>query len=210
MAAFTVYGRSPCRWISARLPEDPYRLPSAKVLSEPQHRLAAPTNTVVNVMLGVPLGFALLGMIVADRRWPVQKQVVLGECLLPLCVLFASAVEFSQLFTPSRNCSAAGHSRANARFGRWNARLGVVGPVDHRPAHAVATRADFNAAGRILIAYIVLLAFIQTLPFDVGASPRNLYHKLKDHDTKEGTCYLVPFGEFDGVTDAGSGNRSAS
>src|SRR5439155_23954107 len=58
-------------------------------------------------------------------------------------------------------------------------------------AGAVWTGAD--AAGRMLIAYLVLLAFVQLLPMDLSASPRDLYRKLRD-----GMVY-VPFAEFRGA-----------
>src|SRR5262245_23883932 len=94
VAAFTVYGSLVPLEFRAP-PEDPVDT-FCKILSEPH--IDSRSDTLVNVMLGVPLGFALLGMIAADRRWPVQKQVVFGVRLLPVCAIFASAVEFSQLF----------------------------------------------------------------------------------------------------------------
>jgi VanZ family protein len=117
--------------------------------------------------------------------------------LLPACALFAAAVEFAQLFTAGRDCSASdilaqalGAAAGMAAWALWGQRL-----ADR--ALAVWRRADVDAAGRLLVAYLALLAFIETLPFDLSPSPYGLYRKLRD-----GGARFTPFGEFEGLTDA--------
>jgi VanZ family protein len=158
------------------------------------------SDSAANVLLGIPLGFALLGLVSADRNWSRRKQAAFGLLLLPACVLFATGVEFAQLFTRNRHCTAADvvaqSLGAAAGMAAWV--LGGQRITDR--ALAVWNRADLNAAGRILIAYLALLAFIETLPFDVTVSPADLYRKFRNHDTEKGVR-CVPFSEFDGVTD---------
>src|SRR5262249_49486849 len=90
-------------------------------------RIDSRSDALANVLLGVPLGFGLLGLVFVDKpqnrfrsdaglpprpeagrgeSWLV-REVVLGLCLLPGCLAFAAAVEFAQLYFPARTCSGA-------------------------------------------------------------------------------------------------------
>jgi VanZ family protein len=155
------------------------------------------SDALANVMLGTPFGFALLGLVCVDRSWPRAKAVLIGLFLLPVCALFAASVEFSQLFTAARVCStsdiAAQSFGSLVGMGVWV--LWGQALTDH--ARAIWYRADVDAAGRLLLAYLALVVFIQTLPFDLTASPHNVYGKFRD-----GGVRFVPFGEFRGATSA--------
>ncbi|MBP3959327.1 VanZ family protein [Gemmata sp. G18] len=159
-------------------------------------RISSRSDAVANVMLGVPLGFALLGLVSVDRAWPRRRVAGLGALLLPVCVLFSSAVEFAQLYTAERTCSAsdivAQGAGALAGMGAWV----LWGQALTDRVRAVWARADVNASGQVLIAYLALLAFVQMLPLDLSASPAELYRKLRD------TVRFAPFGAFDGLNDA--------
>jgi VanZ family protein len=198
-AAFTAYGSLVPFQFRAPPPADPLHDFRAVLAAGP--RIESRSDALANLMLGVPLGFALLGALSADRGWPRRKLAAVALLLLPACALFSSAVEFAQLFTPSRSCSASdilaqslGAAAGVAAWVLWGQRL-----ADR--ARAVWTRADVNAAGRVLIAYLALLAFIESLPFDVSASPADLYRKLRGRGP-DGGVQLVPFGEFAGKSDA--------
>jgi len=160
-------------------------------------KIESRSDAVVNVMLGVPLGFALLGAASADRRWPRPKGALVGLLVLPVCVLFSAAVEFGQLYTETRVC-AASDIAAQALGAAAGVALWVLcGQALTGRVRAVWGGADVNAAGRILIAYLALVGFIRTLPFDVSASPADLYRKVRD-----GGMVFRPFSEFDGTSDA--------
>jgi VanZ family protein len=155
------------------------------------------SDVIANVMLGFPLGFALLGLVCADRGWPSARVARIGLYLLPVCAAFAAAVEFSQLFTAARTCStsdilaqALGSAAGMVIWVLW-------GQVLTDRARDIWTRADVNAAGRMLIAYLALVAFVQTLPFDMSASPFRVYGKIRD-----GGVRFVPFGEFNELDEA--------
>jgi VanZ family protein len=156
------------------------------------------SDAVANVLLGGPLGFALLGLVCVDRGWPPRKVIRFGLFLLPACVLFAASVEFSQLFTTERTCSASDIVAQSLGSAAGMAAWVLRGQTLTDRVRDVWNRADLNAAGRLLIAYLALLAFIQTLPFDVSASPYSIYGKFRDRGVR-----FVPFGEFATADDAG-------
>lgn len=144
------------------------------------------SDAIANVMLGVPLGFGLVGFLRAERRGAAGDVFASLFCL-PLCVAFAAAVEFCQLYLPERTtagsdvlCQGFGSILGMAAWvvaGRW---------LVHQ---AEAIWSGSGAAGRLLIAYLVVLAFVQMLPMDLSASPRDLYRKLRDD------VVFVPFSE---------------
>lgn len=187
-AAFTVYG--------SLVPFQFHAVPLGDAVTQFRATLSAGvtipsrSDAAANVLLGVPLGFALLGFCCADRRG--GRAAVTTFLLLPPCVLFAASVEFAQLFTPGRNCAAsdivaqalgaAGGMLAWLAFGR---RL-TDGAI------AVWHRADVDATGKLLLAYVAFVAFIQVLPLDLSASPGTLYRKVRD-DVR-----FAPFSEYEG------------
>jgi VanZ family protein len=144
------------------------------------------SDAVANVMLGVPLGFGLVGFLRAGRTG-IAGDLFAGVFCLPMCVAFAAVVEFAQLYVPERTtagsdvlCQGLGSIIGMAAWavaGRWLVR------------QAEAVWSGSGAAGRLLIAYLVLLAFVQLLPLDLSASPRDLYRKLRDD------VVYVPFSE---------------
>jgi glycopeptide antibiotics resistance protein len=156
------------------------------------------SDTLANVLLGIPLGFALLGFACVDRGYSLGKTAKRAIVLFPLCVLFSMAVEYAQLYTQTRHCTAS--DIAAQSLGSLVGMLGWLGcgQAFTNRVRAIATRADLNAAGQMLVAYVLLVAFIQTLPFDVSASPADLYRKFRD-----GGVRYKPFAEFDGLNDAG-------
>lgn len=148
------------------------------------------SDAVANVLLGVPLGFALLGLCRLGKASRIGD-VLTGATLLPGCLLFAAGVEFAQLFALSRTCSgsdvicqALGAVVGMTGWvvaGRWLVRQGVE------------VWYGSDAAARVLVGYLALLAFIQLLPMDLSASPKDLYKKVRDR------VVLVPFSELAGA-----------
>jgi VanZ family protein len=146
------------------------------------------SDAIANVMLGVPLGFALLGFLRCERRgW--AGDILAGVMVLPFSLLLAASVEFAQLYLPERTTS--GSDVLCQGFGAvvgmavWT----ITGRWLVRQAESIWSGTD--AAGRLLIAYLVLLALIQLLPLDLSASVRDLYRKLRDD------VVYVPFSGID-------------
>lgn len=148
------------------------------------------SDAIANVMIAVPLGFVLLGMCRVDRDdrgW----DLVAGLLWLPACVGLAVAVEFAQLYVPSRTCAGSDV---------WCQGLGAVigmaawvsfGRELTSQARVVWGRTQAGGTGgRLLLSYLVLLAFIQALPLDLNSSPKDVYKKIRDE------ARFVPFGEF--------------
>lgn len=155
----------------------------------PQSRVDALTNLLV----GIPLGFFLLAMSRVDRDNDRRRDVLAGACWLPACAALGAAVEFAQLYLPSRTCAssdvilqtfgAAGGMLVWILFGRGLTRI----------AREIWTRGrDGGTTGRILLAYLLLIAFIQSLPLDLNPSPKGIYRKVRDEARFE------PFVEFQG------------
>ncbi len=147
------------------------------------------SDGIANVLLGVPLGFALLGYLSIDRPVPRSRVLLLGLAVLAACVAFAAAVEFVQLFVPARTC--AGSDVLAQGLGSI---IGMAGwlAFGQRLANDVRNAgAGSGAAGRFLVAYILLLGFVQALPLDLSLSPYQAYYKYRD-----GSVLLIPFQEF--------------
>ena len=150
VAAFVVYGSLvPFQFRALSLPD---AVDSFRAALTAGVKIDSRSDSVANVMLGVPIGFALLGLVSVDRNWPREK-IVLFALLLPRCGLFSAGVEFSQLFTVSRVCSASdivaqvlGAAAGMVAWVLW----GNYSPI----ARWRRSTADLNTASRLLIAYV--------------------------------------------------------
>lgn len=187
IVAFTVYG--------SLVPFDFHPRPWAGVVAAFRWAMTnrwwieSRSDGIANVMLGIPLGFGLLGFLQTGRSTR-KGDALLGVALLPACMAFAATVEFAQLYVPERTCSGS-----DVLCQGLGAVLGMVGWVvagRWLVAQADAAWNGAEAASRLLVAYLVLLAFIQLLPMDLTASPHELYRKLRDD------MVYVPFSELTG------------
>jgi VanZ family protein len=160
------------------------------------------SDAVANVMLGVPLGFGLLGCLCADRRPALPRVVGYALLLLPACCAFAATVEFAQLYVPVRTCS--GSDVAAQTIGSAVGMLGWFAFGQRVTEEIRRAASGSGASGRFLVAYVLLLGFIQALPFDLTLSPANIYHKLRD-----GRIVLLPFREFEGMSSSEKWERFA-
>lgn len=148
------------------------------------------SDWAANVALGLPVGFGLLGALRTDKPG-VGKAALTAFAVWPLCVLFAAAVEFAQLFVPGRT-SSAGDIIAQG----VGAALGMAGWLLFGPAVTRTVRAisddprSGGRAGRLLAAYVLVVWFVQLLPLDLSASPADLYRKVRD-----GRATVVPFAD---------------
>jgi len=161
------------------------------------------SDAVVNVLLGVPLGFALLGAACGGRPVPVPRASRLGLALLPGCALFSAAVEFAQLYTPTRFCSGL-----DVIAQTIGAAVGMVGWVACGPwllGEVGKAVGGTGTARRLLVAYVLFLGFVQALPLDFSASPADAYRKFRD-----GQVGGVPFGEFRSLTGTDVARRIAT
>lgn len=162
------------------------------------------SDAAANVMLGIPLGFGLLGLLCVDRVRSRAQAAALGLLLLPGCVGFAAAVEFGQVYFPTR--TPAGSDVVCQGLG---AVLGITAWVLYGPRLTEHARTVWGgsglggATGRLLVGYLLLLAFVQALPLDLTPSPKDLYKKLRDK------VVFVPFAEFLGMGNEAGWDRFA-
>lgn len=192
VAAFVVYG-SLVPFVFHTRPLDE-AIGTFRWLLQTRVTIESRSDAIANVLLGVPLGFALMGAIRADRAGAAGNMVA-AAVVWPTCVGLALAVEFSQMFVPGRTPSGAdvlaqGVGSAVGvgawlTFGPWG--TAFVRQVLDNP------RAG-GAVGRLLASYILFLAVVQLLPLDLTASPADVYRKIRD-----GGVTWIPFGELSGA-----------
>jgi VanZ family protein len=155
-------------------------------------RVESRSDLLANVLLGVPLGYCLLGARRVDRpgRGAAARA---GLALWPGCVAYAASIEFAQLYFPGRTSSATDVLAQGA-----GAAVGMAGWVLAGQWLTDVVRrvwADPRAggpAGRLLLAYLGLVALAQLLPLNLTASPHAVRRKVRD-----GNLTLAPFAEWD-------------
>ena len=154
---------------------------------------ASRSDWLANVLLGVPLGFCLLGAVRVGspgRAWPT---LVTAVVLWPACVGLAVAVEFGQLYVPGRTCS--GSDVAAQGLG---AAVGMIGWAEFGPkltiylARWLTGTAGRSPVVRVFAAYAGMLGLILYMPLDLTMSPADLARELLRQ------VVFVPFAEFAG------------
>ena len=155
------------------------------------HRLLVESRSdgIANVLLGIPFGFAFLGVLCEDCPRARSGNLLRFLMVLAACLAFAATVEFIQLFAPTRTC--CGSDVLAQGFG---AIIGMTawlafGQWIMREVH-LATHGS-GVTGRFLVAYLALFGFTQALPLDLSLSPYAAYHKFRD-----GRLILTPFQEL--------------
>ncbi len=184
-AAFVVYG--------SLVPFHYRPLPEGEALLRWRLVCAAPltfgslTDWAQNVLLFIPLGFALMAAACVDRPWPVGLIAV--AFVLPVCVLLSAAVEFGQLYFPPR-CSSLNDVAAESIGAAVGALVWLV--AGQRLTEAArrqwAGLATHGWAARVLPASLALVVVLQLLPLDLTLRPPEIYHKIK-----AGHVHLLPF-----------------
>ncbi|OWK43551.1 hypothetical protein FRUB_03150 [Fimbriiglobus ruber] len=187
--AFTIYGSYVPFHYHYR-PWDEIRGAFLWALEERIH-LESRSDMLANVMLGVPLGFGLLGAARVDRTG-FGRSVMVALLIWPLCTLFATVVEFFQLYFPGRTCSSldiiAQSSGAVIGLVGW---LVVGQTATNRIRRAWSDPRAGGVPGQFLLAYLGLVLLIQLLPLDLTLSPANVYHKIRANEVT-----ATPFAEW--------------
>ena len=138
---------------------------------------------LANIALGIPLGFALMGWLRLDRRGGMGA-ILAALAIVPLATLFAAMVEFGQLYCVARTC--AGSDIWAQGMGSV---IGIITWIAAGPWFVKQLRFTLDQDSvrsstlPLLCAYLVLLALTQWLPFDLSASPKDLWLRLKQGTT---------------------------
>lgn len=155
------------------------------------HRLMVESRSdgIANVLLGIPFGFALLGVLLSDGARSRSEVLLRSLTVLATCLAFAATVEFTQLFAPTRTCCGS-----DVLAQGLGAIIGMTiwfafGPTIRREVDLVMIGG--GATSRLLVLYLALFGFTQALPLDLTLSPYAAYHKFR-----EGRLILTPFHEL--------------
>jgi VanZ family protein len=150
------------------------------------------SDFAANFLLGLPLGLCLIGALRFGRKG-VAGSFLAAAALVPINAVFATAIEFSQLWFPARTCAGSDVLAQILGSSTGMALWVVAGPALTGFASRIWDAPNRGGrAGRALFVYGLGLVAIQTLPWDITASPVDWYRKVRDHAT------VVPFAE---VTD---------
>ena len=148
------------------------------------------SDLAVNILLGIPAGFLVLGVLSSGRSF-LYRLLLLVPTLI-ICALGAIAVEAMQIYLPGRNAAMmdVGAQLFGAIFG--GAGWLFFGPALTAWSWKVYKQAtDGEGTLYWLILYFVLLIVGALMPLDIVTSPQELYHKWK-----AGTFFLIPFSQF--------------
>jgi VanZ family protein len=189
--AFTVYGS----YVPFHFRARPFREACSTFLWTMQTRTAIESRSdgFANWMLGVPLGFALMGALRAGRSNGIAAALI-GGWLVPLCAAFAAAVEFGQLFFPGRTCS--GTDVVAQALGALSGVLAwiLLGPWLTGKLRAAFAGAEApNRGVQFLAGYAAFVTVVQWLPFDFSISPYDIHRWMKRDYLK---VSYVPFEEL--------------
>ncbi len=194
--AFTIYGSLVPFNYHARSWDD--AVSAFRWVLQTRMKIESRSDYLANCLLGVPLGYFLLGMLRVDRPG-VLPSVFWASVLLPICTVFSACVEFSQLYFPGRTCS--GSDIAAQAVG---SAIGIIAWLVFGQSVTNSVRKIWGdpraggAVGRVLLAYVVVIALVQLLPLDIATSPKEIYRRLRD-GAQEGRMTLIPFQEWSAV-----------
>ncbi|MGL6073241.1 MAG: VanZ family protein [Fimbriiglobus sp.] len=161
------------------------------------HRIAVQSRSdaLANLLLGVPVGFGLMGALgMAVKRFRSRVLIAIG--LWPSCIVFATMVEFGQLYFPGRTCSATDIVAQSIGSALGLLGFALVGsPVTAWVERLAGHRRLGGPAGRwlLIVSGVILLA--EWLPLDIITSPAGWYHRVRD-GVSEGRVTLIPFEEW--------------
>jgi VanZ family protein len=190
VAVLTVYGSLVPFEFHARSFSDAVR--AFEWVLQHRTRLESRSDGAANFLLGIPLGFCLLAAVRVDRPGRLAA-LMFAVMLLPACVAFSAAVEFSQLWFPNRTCALT-----DIEAQGLGAATGMAGWVLAGQRLTDWVRGIWDSdryggrVGRLILLYLLVLLTIQVLPFDVMTSPADIYRRLRD----DRSLTAGPFGEW--------------
>lgn len=194
VAAFVIYGSLiPFEWRSRPLGEA-WREFSTLVLSASRRRTSR-TDFLANILLFVPLGFALSGALLFEqrRRWSAALGLAAG---FGASLLLSTAAEFLQMFTagrvPSGRDIVAQTLGCCAGVVLWFV-FGTGVTVWIRTSLAATRTTDRR--WRILTAVVIAWAIASLAPFDITVDVGDLSRRFRS-----GRIVLIPFGDIDTMT----------
>jgi glycopeptide antibiotics resistance protein len=141
---------------------------------------------LANILLFIPLGFVAMGWRCVDRH---RTDPLAMALVLISCTMLSAGIEFAQIFFPPRDTSL--NDIVAETLGGAIGILGWLAAGQHATDYLRklwTSQGEANWAIRLIPGYLVLLVFVQGIPFDLTLSPHLLKKKYY-----EGRILLVPF-----------------
>ncbi len=146
----------------------------------------------VNLLLGVPAGFLVLGALCLDRK--AYWIIVFFFPVLLICGFFAFAVESLQLFTPNRNSALsdilAQTMGAGLGAGVWSISGQAISDEFKRLLTSVSVS---DVLSILMLIYLLMLIIGFIFPLDVIYSLHDLNKRWLS-----GVVFWEPFGQYSG------------
>lgn len=147
------------------------------VLSGPI-QVVSRSDWLANILLFIPLGFLLTAALAVDSPW--YASLLAAFLVVPACALLSAAIEFVQVYYPSRipsiNDMAAETLGALIGAFLW---LAAGSNLTNRLRQVWSGRGGQNSASLLLPVYLLFLLLVQAMPFDLTLSPVEVYRKYK-------------------------------
>lgn len=141
---------------------------------------------VANILLFVPLSYLLMAALCVDGGLRSGIALVL---VVPVCVLFSIALEFTQIFFPPRTVSLNDVLAESLGTVAGGALWVAYGDEVTQWSRRLWSRNREAGLARLLLpGYLVLLLVIHVMPLDLTLSPAILYKKYK-----LGLVHFLPF-----------------
>jgi glycopeptide antibiotics resistance protein len=146
------------------------------------------SDVIANWLLGVPLGFCLLGAFRVDQDNTIST-ILVAVILFPLCLVLSIGVEFAQLYCPSRMCALSDVlAQAVGVITGYSAWM-LTGQRFTDMVRTIALHPHAGGqTGLSCLLYFAFLMLLQILPADLTISPKMLYLRFR-----HGEITLVPF-----------------
>ena len=153
------------------------------------------SDFAANALLGFPLGFCLMGALRLDRKG-VLRALAVATVLLPVCIAFSLGIEFTQLWFPKRTCAISDVIAQSLGSASGMTLWILFGQQLTNFARQMWDSPTYGGrAGRVLLVYTLLLFAVETLPWDISASPADWYRKIKN-----GGVTFVPYQEWNNTS----------
>ena len=161
----------------------------AIVISTPDTGRVSRTNFLANLLLFIPIGFAVIGALLVDRRPGVLRAVAAGATTLLVGVGVSLTAEFLQMFAPGRVPARADVNAQTAGCLAGIAAWLAIGPPLTLWLRGTHTRSARDRLSKALAGYAAAWTIVNLAPFDVTVDLGELSQRFHS-----GLITLVPFG----------------
>ena len=158
------------------------------VVTTPTTGRVSRTNFLANLLLFVPIGFALAGALLVDRRWQLARLARAVTIALGGALLVSLTAEFLQIFAPGRVPARSDiEAQAVGCLAGITAWL-VAGQWLTGWLRAAPSRSGTGRAAKVLTAYAAVWIVVNLAPFDFTFDLGELAQRVRS-----GLITVMPF-----------------